>query len=63
MQDTPDESGEYTELVGEHCAVLIGYDADNIYLNDPGVGQDVSQPRWKFEKNWYKLHSQAIIIN
>jgi len=59
----PDGSGEYLELVGEHCAVLIGYDGEYIYLNDPSVGQNAKQPKGKFESNWYKLHSQAIVIN
>lgn len=59
----PDGSGEYQELVGEHCFVLIGYDGDKVYLNDPSVGKGVTQPRWKFESNWYKLYNQEIIIN
>ncbi len=59
----PDGSGEFTELVGEHCAVLIGYDADYVYLNDPSVGKGVKQPRGKFISNWKKLYNQAIIIN
>lgn len=58
-----DGSGSYTELVGEHCAVLIGYDADYVYLNDPSAGKNVKQPRAKFTSNWYKLFSQAVIIN
>ena len=59
----PDGSGEYQELIGEHCFVLIGYDGENVYLNDPSVGKGVSQPRGKFESNWRKIYSQAIIIN
>lgn len=58
-----DGNGSYTELVGEHCAVLIGYDADYVYLNDPSAGKNVKQPRAKFTSNWYKLFSQAVIIN
>lgn len=58
-----DGSGSYTELVGEHCAVLIGYDGEYVYLNDPSAGQNVKQPRAKFTSNWYKLFSQAVIIN
>lgn len=58
----PDGSGTYTEQYGEHCAVLIGYDAKNVYLNDPSAGQNVTQPIDKFKKNWVALHSQAIII-
>lgn len=59
----PDGSGEYLELVGEHCAVLIGYDENYVYLNDPAVGKGVKQDKEKFESNWYKLHSQALVIN
>ena len=59
----PDGNGEFTELVGEHCAVLIGYDGDYVYLNDPAVGKGVKQPRGKFISNWNKLYNQAIIIN
>lgn len=59
----PDGSGEFSELVGEHCAVLIGYDGDYVYLNDPAVGKGVKQPKGKFIRNWQKLYSQAIIIN
>ena len=58
-----DGSGSYTELVGEHCAVLVGYDGEFVYLNDPSAGKDVSQPKDKFITNWQKLHSQALIIN
>lgn len=58
-----DGSGSYTELVGEHCAVLIGYDGEYVYLNDPSAGQNVKQPKAKFISNWYKLFSQAVIIN
>ena len=59
----PNESGEFTELVGEHCAVLIGYDGEYVYLNDPSAGKNVKQPKGKFISNWKKLYSQAIIIN
>lgn len=58
----PDGSGTYTEQYGEHCAVLIGYDSKNVYLNDPSAGKCVTQPISAFKKNWLALHSQAIII-
>jgi len=58
-----DGSGSYLELIGEHCAVLIGYDEENVYLNDPSAGASVSQPKDKFISNWQKLHSQAIVID
>lgn len=57
-----DESGSFQELVGEHCAVLIGYDENYVYLNDPSAGQNVKQSKSKFISNWKKLYSQAIIV-
>lgn len=59
----PDKSGKFSELVGEHCAVLIGYDGEYVYLNDPAIGKGVKQPKSKFINNWNKLYNQAIIIN
>lgn len=59
----PDGSGSFTKLKGEHCAVLIGYDDEYVYLHDPSAGKDVKQPRGKFFSNWNALYKQAIIIN
>ncbi len=56
------QEGTYTHLEGEHCMVLIGYDDDNIYLNDPIAGKDVSQTKDAFFRNWHKLFDQAITI-
>lgn len=57
-----DGSGSFKELVGEHCAVLIGYDEDYVYLNDPSAGEKVKQSKSKFILNWKKLYSQAIVV-
>lgn len=57
-----DGSGTFTELVGEHCAVLIGYDENYVYLNDPSAGENVKQSKSKFISNWKQLFSQAIVI-
>ncbi len=57
-----DGSGSFQELIGEHCAVLIGYDENYVYLNDPSAGKDVKQSKVKFISNWKKLYSQAIIV-
>jgi len=59
----PDGTGSFTKLYGEHCAVLIGYDENYVYLNDPSAGQEVRQPKDKFLLNWDKLYKQALIIN
>ena len=57
-----DGSGSFQELVGEHCAVLIGYDEKYVYLNDPSAGKNVKQSKSKFISNWKTLYSQAIIV-
>jgi len=57
-----DGSGSFEELIGEHCAVLIGYDEKYVYLNDPSAGENVKQDKDKFIYNWIKLYSQAIIV-
>lgn len=57
-----DGSGSFKEIVGEHCFVLIGYDNNYVYLNDPSAGQNAKQPKAKFISNWKQLYSQAIII-
>lgn len=56
------EGGTFKELVGEHCAVLIGYDEDYVYLNDPSAGENVKQSKSKFISNWKQLFSQAIVV-
>ncbi len=57
-----DGSGSFQELVGEHCAVLVGFDENYVYLNDPSAGKNVKQSRSKFISNWKTLFSQAIIV-
>lgn len=58
----PDGSGSFEEIVGEHCFVLMGYDNNYVYLNDPSAGQNAKQLKSKFISNWKQLYSQAIII-
>lgn len=58
----PDNSGSYVNLKGEHCMVLIGYDDDKVYLNDPIAGKNSIQSKEQFFKNWDILYRQAIVI-
>jgi len=58
-----DGTGGFTKLYGEHCAVMIGYDENHVYLNDPSAGKEVKQPKDKFLENWEKLYKQAIVVN
>ncbi len=62
-----DENGNLTgetfhEIVREHCMVLVGYDENNVILNNPNHGAYITQPKSMFTSNWNKLYCQAIII-
>jgi uncharacterized protein YvpB len=52
----------FTRILHEHCMVLIGYDSDCVYLNNPAKGAGFKQSKEVFEKNFRILYSQAIII-
>ncbi len=52
----------FTRIVHEHCMVLIGYDDNYVYLNNPSMGAGFKQSKAVFIKNFKILYSQAIII-
>ena len=52
----------FTRILHEPCMVLIGYDNDYVYLNNPAKEAGFKQSREVFEKNFRILYSQAIII-
>ncbi len=52
----------FTRIVHEHCMVLIGYDENYVYLNNPIIGANYKQSKAVFIKNFKILYSQAIII-
>jgi len=45
----------------EHSVVITGYDADNIYINDPLSGK-LAIPRGGFIAAWEQMGSQAVVI-
>jgi len=54
-------SGDVSITYNEHCAVLIGYDKEFVYIRDPlSDSLDVKVPRESFEKAWIQMGSQAI---
>ena len=55
--------GNFQELIGKHCAVLVGYDSNYVYLHDPAINTYVTQPKDRFLSNWRTLYSQAIVID
>ena len=57
-------SGEpFTWIAGEHCLVLVGYDEDHYYLNDPQTGSTVFYKKELVEKRFQELGAQAISVS
>ncbi len=46
----------------EHCLVLVGYDKDNYYFNDPMQKANVSWPRALVEQRYEEMGSRALVV-
>ncbi|PGQ39297.1 hypothetical protein COA05_09775, partial [Bacillus thuringiensis] len=56
-------SGEVKITYYEHSAVVIGYDQNFVYVNDPLKNNPrLAVPRAEFEKAWEQMGKQAITI-
>ncbi|MGN0251582.1 MAG: C39 family peptidase [Oliverpabstia sp.] len=53
----------FTWIAGEHCLVLVGYNTDCYYLNDPISGSMVAYQKDIVEKRFAELGSQAVYIS
>ena len=50
-------------LANEHCMVLVGYDEDAYYCNDPYNGNGVMRyARWVLEDRYAQMGYQAVAI-
>lgn len=47
----------------EHAVVVVGYDDEKIYINDPGSGKERSYDRWLFTERYNDLGQQAITLD
>lgn len=57
------KSGEkFTWTAGEHCLVLVGYNEDYYFFNDPQSGSTVAYQRDISEKRFKELGSQGVYI-
>lgn len=57
------ETGDkFNWISNEHCLVLVGYDDNNYYFNDPQKGAVVPYKKETAEKRYKELGSQAITI-
>ncbi|PKM51535.1 MAG: hypothetical protein CVV02_06260 [Firmicutes bacterium HGW-Firmicutes-7] len=46
----------------EHSVVMVGYDENYVYLNDPQQGRVIKQPRIAFQAGWENQGSQALVV-
>lgn len=53
---------EFVWPANEHTMLLIGYDRDNYYFNDPYQGREVSFPRALCEARYESLGRQALAV-
>lgn len=58
-----DDGSKFTWTAQEHCMVLVGYDEDNYYLNDPLTGTTVSYEKELVQQRFEELGSQAVCIS
>ena len=57
------ENGEtFTWIASEHCLVLVGYNDEYYFLNDPQSGSTVAYQKDVVEKRFKELGFQAVYI-
>ena len=53
----------YTWISGEHCLVLVGYDKDKYYFNDPYKNHGlIGYQKSLVEKRFEELGKQSLVI-
>lgn len=57
-----DDGSEFTWTAQEHCMVLVGYDEDSYFLNDPLTGSTEAYPKELVEQRFAELGSQAVYV-
>lgn len=63
-ENSPYEDGDTFEwLANEHCMLLVGYDEDYYYLNDPLVGEKTTYERDIFEERYAQMGKCALVID
>lgn len=58
-----EETGErYVWKSNEHCLVLVGYDSENYYFNDPLVNKNVPYMKSLAERRYLEMGMQAVAV-
>lgn len=57
-----DTGKSFDWIANEHCLVLVGYDEENYYFNDPQKGAAVPYKKETAEKRYKELGSQAVTV-
>lgn len=58
-----EDDSAFTWIAGEHCLVLVGYNSDYYFLNDPMSGSTVAYQKNIVEKRFVELGRQAVYIS
>ena len=58
-----EDGTEFTWISGEHCLVLVGYNENSYFLNDPLTGAMEEYPKDVVEQRYKELGSQAVYIS
>jgi uncharacterized protein YvpB len=46
----------------EHCLLLVGYDANKYYFNDPYTGKVLGYAKWIVNDRYAKLGKQSLVV-
>lgn len=57
-----EDDSNFTWVSGEHCLVLVGYNEEYYFLNDPMPGCTVAYEKSIVEKRFAELGNQAVYI-
>ena len=57
-----EDGSKFTWIAGEHCLVLVGYNEDHYFLNDPISGSVVAYEKSIVEKRFAELGHQVVYI-
>ncbi len=57
-----DDGTKFTWLSGEHCLVLVGYDSEYYFFNDPQLGSTVAYEKEISQARFEAMGSQAVYI-